>query len=756
MSTASKRRYRQRRKIDRAAMMLCAGDNLPEMLYADSETTVDFEAAAGDTDSSGPKKFSMVVYNGGLMNPAGFGFPAYVELAGMQLLKGSRPVLYIHDQERPVGHTTKIKLDSQLTAEGLISVDGPDAQRIINSHAAGFPWKSSMGIRMHHVKFYDDGATFTANGKRQKGPAYHVLKSTLHEISFVTLAGDDTSSASIAAQLGGSTWENGSMNFEQWLKAKGFDPATLSDDQKSFLKAMFDQEQSPGETGDQHAQPGAAANASAGATAALNATAGGAGGSTTAVVDVNAHLAELRAASAAELMRQGEIGRLCAQYGNPQIRVGADGNPVAAGGSLVNLQAHAVAQGWDANRTELQALRASRSEAPAIHIRTGNLDRNVLEAACCLTLNPAAEQTWLAQYGEQTLTAASQFRNIGLRELTAMACRMEGIHVPAVWGDGRETLRAAFTTTSLPYLFENVMNKTLLPIFEAMQRIATKIARVARTSDFKQVSRVRLLGSGAWEKVGADGQLKQGRISDEKFTNQVETFGQYLALTRTDWINDDLGALESIARYMAIMGGQVVEDEFFRTLLDNLTGGGALFSSGNGNLGAGVHFGAAGLSALKTIFRKIKAGPGTKNANKYPINVQASKLLVTVEYEDEADSLIGSSNLMMERMGTDGVPSKTAPKNPHAGRYEVLSAPQLSDPTFHANASEDHYFLFSDSMIVAAFEIAFLNGVQRPTIERVEAPPNYLGMGFRGYLDFGVAPQDPRGGAYDEGAPAES
>ncbi|EMI44155.1 hypothetical protein [Rhodopirellula sp. SWK7] len=43
-----------------------------------------------------------------------------------------------------------------------------------------------------------------------------------------------------------------------------------------------------------------------------------------------------------------------------------------------------------------------------------------------------------------------------------------------------------------------------------------------------------------------------------------------------------------------------------------------------------------------------------------------------------------------------------------------------------------------------AFEIVFLNGRRTPVIERVEMPPNMLGMGFRSYIDFGVNSQDHR------------
>jgi len=54
-------------------------------------------------------------------------------------------------------------------------------------------------------------------------------------------------------------------------------------------------------------------------------------------------------------------------------------------------------------------------------------------------------------------------------------------------------------------------------------------------------------------------------------------------------------------------------------------------------------------------------------------------------------------------------------------------------------------------MDVAAFGVAYLQGVQLPIIEQVDPEPNRLGTMWRGYLDFGVCQVDHRGGAYSVG-----
>ena len=47
--------------------------------------------------------------------------------------------------------------------------------------------------------------------------------------------------------------------------------------------------------------------------------------------------------------------------------------------------------------------------------------------------------------------------------------------------------------------------------------------------------------------------------------------------------------------------------------------------------------------------------------------------------------------------------------------------------------------------------LALLNGQESPTIETAEADFNVLGIRMRGYHDFGVALQDPKGGVKMKG-----
>ncbi len=114
--------------------------------------------------------------------------------------------------------------------------------------------------------------------------------------------------------------------------------------------------------------------------------------------------------------------------------------------------------------------------------------------------------------------------------------------------------------------------------------------------------------------------------------------------------------------------------------------------------------------------------------------------MVPVELETEAELLMGSAQLMMDAQGS---PTKIPVDNPHRNKYRVISTPHLSD-AYYTGASGKAWYLFANPKVLPAFEIVFLNGRRRPIIERVEMPPNMLGMGFRSYLDLGINSQDPR------------
>jgi hypothetical protein len=90
-------------------------------------------------------------------------------------------------------------------------------------------------------------------------------------------------------------------------------------------------------------------------------------------------------------------------------------------------------------------------------------------------------------------------------------------------------------------------------------------------------------------------------------------------------------------------------------------------------------------------------------------------------------------------------PNKARPTdNPFKQRFEVVSSPYLQLPTYPGN-SPTTWYLLAQPYLLGAFQVAFLDGRRAPTIETRDALFNTLGLQFRCYFDFGVAPLDYRG-----------
>ncbi|MEW4530217.1 hypothetical protein [Maioricimonas sp. JC845] len=711
-----------------------------EFRIVEAEGESDFrliEAAdTGEATESGeaPKlrRFTMTAYTGGKLHLPSFPFPVVADLSGMRISAKARPILRDHNLARIVGHTENIEINqSSIRLAGVISAANDVAREVAASADNGFPWQASIGATASKVAFVDEGESVEVNGRRFTGPLYVARQSVLREISFVALGADDQTMARVAAghvpdpESATRQIEVNGMDFEQWLTGLGLSADKLDESQAARLQALHALEASAATQPDEADQedgttPDGSTNTASSA-ATLHASDGTQVPSSGSRFPVPPRdpVDDLRAQWAAERRRIARICEICA-------------------GQHAEIEAKAIEEGWDANRTELAVLRASRPQAPAIGSSTPALTAKTLEAAACLSAG-LAEPPLLREYGERTLEAAQPLQHIGLRELVVECARLEGASIPRVFGDGTETIRAGFSTISLPGILENVMNKTLLAAYQSTPIAAFQLCAVGTVADFKEVSRYRLLGTGGFEQVAPDGELKHGQLGEQKFSNKAETYGQLLMLTRQDIINDDLDAFLGITRQMGRSGAELVDDLFFTLLLSNPD---SFFSTGNGNYKAGADtaFGSNALTDAKTLFRKQKAGPGTKAKDKKPINIRPELLLVPVELETEAELLMGSAQLMIDASGS---PTKIPVDNPHRNKYEIVSAPHLSD-TYYNGSSGTAWYLFARPGVLPAFEIVFLNGRRPPVIERVEAPPNMLGMGFRSYLDVGVREQDFR------------
>ncbi len=653
--------------------------------------TAVFDVASAGEDGSTPSlpRFRMVAYTGAPMRIAGWRYPVIIDLAGLAVPSQSRPIRFSHDPTAGVGHTDSIRIDGgQLVATGIISRDTPAAREVVASSKNGFPWQASVGASIDEFEFVKERQQAIVNGQEHAGPFYVVRKSTLSEISFVDLGADAQTSATVAAAAGA----NDPLPTEEKPDMDPSDTPAVTD-----AEANGRESNQPG----RQTQPPVASAVTASST-----------------VD------DIRAQAAAESSRITAIRQLC-------------------DGRFPEIEAQAIREGWDAIRCELEVLRANRPRTPAIHAPDHAINAQVLEAACLITGRMDSVDEL---YDERTLDeAGKRFRGgIGFQELLLEAAWANG-YTGRNFRDSRDVLRyafnstleAGFSTIDIGGILSNVANKFLLDGFFSVERTWRNITAIRNVSDFKTVTSYRLVGKDQYELVSPGGELKHGTLGEEKYQNKADTYGLVLSVDRRDIINDDLDAITTVPRKLGRGSGLMINDVFWKTFLANSS----FFTAGNNNYitGASTALSIDGLTEGEVAFMDQVDGDGK------PIGIMPAILLVPT-----ALSAIGSQLFKSVELRDTTSSTKYPVSNPHQGKFRVEVSRYLSNAQYTGNSSKAWYLL-AEATDLPVIEVAFLNGQEAPTIETAEADFNQLGVQMRGYHDFGVALQDPRGGLKGKG-----
>ncbi|MBK9189952.1 MAG: hypothetical protein IPM33_13500 [Phycisphaerales bacterium] len=413
------------------------------------------------------------------------------------------------------------------------------------------------------------------------------------------------------------------------------------------------------------------------------------------------------------------------------------------GGKHGEIEAQAIRDNWDATRTELEVLRASRPKAPAIHAPDTSVTSEVLEAACFQSAKlEGIEKTCSAQAIE---IAAKRFQGgLGLQELLFEAAIANG-YTGRTFRDSRRVLEAAFgrgieagmATIDVGGILSNVANKFLLEGFFSVERVWRSICAVRNVSDFKTVTSYRLVGKDQYEIVAPGGELKQGTLGEETYTNKADTYGLMLTIDRRDIINDDLGAITTVPRKLGRGSGLKINDVFWTAFMNNA----AFFSVGNKNFisGADTALGIDGLTKGEQTFMDLVDTDGK------PTGVMPSIMLVPTALSAMGTQLYKSVELRDTTANT-----KFPVANPHQGKFRIEVSRYLANALYTGNSAKAWYLL-ADPSDLPVIEMAFLNGQEAPTVETSDADFNMLGIRMRGYHDFGVNLQDPRGGVKSKG-----
>lgn len=395
-----------------------------------------------------------------------------------------------------------------------------------------------------------------------------------------------------------------------------------------------------------------------------------------------------------------------------------------------DIMAQAVREGWTAEKAELACLKAekaaaeqarieaSRPGAPAIIDLKASAPKDVktVVAAACMGAS-MSEKNLEAHCKGVDLDAA---KDLGIRRLSDVFAAFGFEYRPGNDASMSKAIKAAFSTANIPAVLSNVAHKFVLAGFGNAGESWRNVSRAISVSDFKAIKGVRLVMSGLLKTLEKTGTLEHVSLSDESRDLQAKTKGSMVAITREDLINDDLGVLALIPESFGMMAGRTINKDVFDTI-------------------AGIAadaFGAktTGAMSLDTLAAAYAAAMGIKDSDGNPLGVMPNKVLCSPSNFITAKGIYQSELIA-------GATGKQPKGNVLRNVLEPVTSPYLSGSAF---------WLFNDAFPLV--DIAFLNGVQTPTVETAQADFNQLGIQMRCYYDYGAGAGEVKAACYSTGA----
>lgn len=477
--------------------------------------------------------------------------------------------------------------------------------------------------------------------------------------------------------------------------------------------------------------------------------------------------AELRAGAAAELTRQAEIRKLC-------------------DGKHPDIEAKAIAEGWDKAKTLeslLDAVRNARPSGPAILSRSHEKDctLDALAAAMilrsggrldhdCFASSRAAGMigfagglnigipSWLraginSDLRQRAMDLGHRFARMSAIDLCREALRLDGRDVP----DSREeTIRAATSGSALTNIFTTSVNAVLL-----MSYMETSDTTVGWTSendvaDFKTNERIQVeIGKGL-KRLPRGGTADHTKYTDRKESYKIARYAKQFQVDEQDFIDDNLGALSQRPREMGEAAARLRPDLVYAILLDNPNldaTGIALFhadqdqGTGNGNLPTGGALAAAPLRTAVAQMNKFKE-------NGVSLNLMPTHLLVGPSNRHLGWELTNSSQIFL-RGNTD---SERGNLNALAADgIQPVSEARLengvTDPSDETVASGSATAWYLACRNARTIEVGYLRGTGRaPQVRSFVLDKGQWGIGWDVKMDIGTKALDWRGVLKNAGA----
>lgn len=296
---------------------------------------------------------------------------------------------------------------------------------------------------------------------------------------------------------------------------------------------------------------------------------------------------------------------------------------------------------------------------------------------------------------EKPAAGSENFRGMMMREMAREFLTRAGFSAS---GDVMAMMGRALTTTDMPLLLTEGMNRMLMSGWEKAQKTWDIWADVGEAQDFRQSMAIGIDFDQALKRVPENGEYTYSYSSENGEAFRLATYGRIFPITRQALINDDLGAFTRIAIAQGEAASNTINKLAYAVLGKNpkMRDGAPLFSTGRGNVVAGG--GTPTVASLEEAETTIGL---QKDSYGNPLRIVPEFYIAPWSLRASSESFFKN-----EYIGTSAQPLV---RNTYFDSYT-----RVYDPDLDRYSNDDWYLLGPKGKTVTVF---FLNGQQSPTLE---------------------------------------
>ena len=334
--------------------------------------------------------------------------------------------------------------------------------------------------------------------------------------------------------------------------------------------------------------------------------------------------------------------------------------------------------------------------------------------------NPAAHATLIDLAEQSLLRVGIQARRMTRDEIARQVLASQG-------------------TSDFPVLLENTLHKIVLTGYRLKPFTWSRFCATGTITDYRPHPRYHLSSFSDLLPVNEAGEYENGLLGDgAKETIQGKRKGRILQITPEVLVNDDLGAFTRVAQHLGQAANRTIEKDVYALFALNsgagptMSDGKALFHADHGNIASSA---AAPTIASFDAARLLMGQQKDVGGNDYldimpaiwlgPQNLRGAATMVNEgEFDDEAQK------------------NQRRPNISRGLVRDIVDTPRLSGTA---------WYLLADPGMEPVFEVAFLDGVQTPTLEQ-EKNFRTDGLSWKVVHKYGVGGIGWRGAVKNAGA----